>query len=496
MTRKELKQESKLCIKENKGEVIKSTLLYTLLPLIPLFIPLLFGIDFSKLISEATTLPIPTNELVYKSVFNSVPLPGVVAIAILCLLLSYVLTGILHYAYANSFKNMLLEESREGIYKDAFSSIHKIVGLQIVIFLKLMLWSLLLFIPAICVAAMSAYLPDYSLLTKIIGVILIVICIIFITRASLRYSQAVFFLQEENGPIKSIRLSKEMMKGKIGNYFVLGLSFIGIILLLLLPSTALEILSTYLLNINMKIPSIISLIVAGLLSFIVINYLTAYIQMTVSNWHLDNRNDLEEVEDETYSIEDEDNTSKTYNETNSNTSAEDVIIADQTDTNKADTVNSNNVDTVSNENLLQNNEEKLANEEISELETPEDKADNEEIIKTQPNRFIQENDVSNVGEMNVVWAETGQGKEVYTTDSLTDGNEDNNGKKEVEPQKEEMDATYTADEILEAISEEEKGGEVIEPTHIDKKNNELDDEYDIYLADIIDYVYGKDGADS
>jgi uncharacterized membrane protein len=123
-------------------------------------------------------------------------------IAVLQIILSVITTTVII-----RFFFVLSRENNEGyydIYKFAVNNIWTYFKLIFAIGLKIIAWSLLLIIPGII--------------------------------AGISYSQALFIKMEDPSikTFDAIRKSTEMMKGHKGKYFMLGLSFIGWVLLSML----------------------------------------------------------------------------------------------------------------------------------------------------------------------------------------------------------------------------------------------------------------------
>lgn len=110
----------------------------------------------------------------------------------------FILSTLLDFGY-HSFCLKVAKRDSSLSYGDLFSSaayLLKALGLCIMMGIFITLWTLLLIIPGII--------------------------------ASLRYSQAIFIMAEnpDKGIFECIRESKSMMDGRLGEYFVLNLSFI------------------------------------------------------------------------------------------------------------------------------------------------------------------------------------------------------------------------------------------------------------------------------
>ncbi len=117
-----------------------------------------------------------------------------------------IITGPLSLGLATFFLNLHRDQNPiiENLF-DGFKSFSRALVLQLWIVLFTFLWSLLFFIPGII--------------------------------AALRYSMSFYILHDhpEMNPKDALKLSKQMMLGRKGKLFLLGLSFIGWAILAVLP---------------------------------------------------------------------------------------------------------------------------------------------------------------------------------------------------------------------------------------------------------------------
>lgn len=105
---------------------------------------------------------------------------------------------------------------------------HKFIGLNLIIFLLMMVWSIPYYV-VLAVAAITDFIPVMVVLLIITYLLLLVGVMI----TSLYVSQATFIFVEapDKGVFKCLKESVEMMKGNKGSLFYINLSFIGLIIL-------------------------------------------------------------------------------------------------------------------------------------------------------------------------------------------------------------------------------------------------------------------------
>ena len=89
----------------------------------------------------------------------------------------------------------------------------------------------LIMVSVVSIALSSSYMAFTAAL--IFGVILLIVGLVFLVIISLTFSQATFLMADNDtlGPIQSLKISHQIMKGHKGSMFYLGLSFIGMNLL-------------------------------------------------------------------------------------------------------------------------------------------------------------------------------------------------------------------------------------------------------------------------
>lgn len=152
--------------------------------------------------------------------------------------------GLAHYALRLSRG----EQRGMGDLFEAFSFAGRSIGMNLLTVLYTLLWTLLLMAGFAVVGGAGAYLMDH---TMVGGIALIVVAyaalMVGLVRISLRYAMAPFALAEdpEGGAAQAVRRSVRMMKGKKGKLFVLGLSYLGWELLVLLIGLAVLVLGVF-----------------------------------------------------------------------------------------------------------------------------------------------------------------------------------------------------------------------------------------------------------
>lgn len=192
MDRSILKMDAKTAMKEAAVSPYGVTIIYGIIILILTVVQRAFD--------EWGTIIIKAGEYIDPAQLTSYAVSSVAFTAIY-----FVITTILEFGYLLYCLKVSNRDSSMS-YSDLFLGIRyvfKVLGLSIMMFIFIFLWSLLLIVPGI----IAAY----------------------------RYSQAVFILAEnpEKGIMQCIRESKEMMINHKFEYFVLELSFILWFLLLL-----------------------------------------------------------------------------------------------------------------------------------------------------------------------------------------------------------------------------------------------------------------------
>lgn len=184
--RKQLKLDAKAALKGNWGKSIVIFLIY-------------FAISFalSGIINLVATPKTYFYDSMGRLIYSSHS-PETSVILVILYLIMYVLIAPLIVGISSFF--LKLSNYQPVKVSELFSKFDiflKTAGLFLLMQLKIFLWSLLLIVPGII--------------------------------ASLNYSQA-FYIMAQNpdvGIVEAIELSKQMMKGEKGKYFVLGLSFLG-----------------------------------------------------------------------------------------------------------------------------------------------------------------------------------------------------------------------------------------------------------------------------
>ena len=135
-----------------------------------------------------------------------------------------------------------LARCEEAGYRDlkmGFAYTGRVLGMNLLIWLYSVLWSLAVAVPGVIVIMVLAMIfggSGLGILFVVAAYLAIMVAVIVLI---LRYAQADLALAEnpELGALGAIRRSKELMIGRKGEYFVLGLSFIGWNLLALVISS-------------------------------------------------------------------------------------------------------------------------------------------------------------------------------------------------------------------------------------------------------------------
>ncbi len=119
-----------------------------------------------------------------------------------------------------------------GTVFDFFSSFRmylRAVIMDLLIFLRLLLQAIILFLPCVVLIAFSPETGDYRVLVLLLGYLMGIGAAVAMIPAVLRYYMAGYILVNDNeiSPTGAIKKSVKMTKGTKGSYFILLLSFIG-----------------------------------------------------------------------------------------------------------------------------------------------------------------------------------------------------------------------------------------------------------------------------
>ena len=171
-------------------------------------------------------------EWAFYTVTNSVSLPLVAFVSILLALY----TVVMGYGYVAYCLRLSRQDESAGIGTliEGFSMVGKVLLTHILVAVFTMLWGLALAIPLALVVGLSVAVGGG------IGIAIIVVAYIAyfigVIYFVLRYALADYALFDnpEAGCLAAVRTSKELMQGHKGEFFVLGLSFLGWIILVAL----------------------------------------------------------------------------------------------------------------------------------------------------------------------------------------------------------------------------------------------------------------------
>lgn len=121
------------------------------------------------------------------------------------------------------------ERPTVGRLFSGFPLIGKVILTNLLVWVFLVLWSLLACVVMVVFAVVGGLLMDSA---AVLGVIILIVGMVLVTifeiRISLRYAMVDFVLLDTGCyGMEAIRMSKSMMKGNKGKYFILVLSFVG-----------------------------------------------------------------------------------------------------------------------------------------------------------------------------------------------------------------------------------------------------------------------------
>lgn len=136
---------------------------------------------------------------------------------------------VMNFGLVNYFlKLWRREECGSKSLFDGFTMVWRVIGTQLMVGIFVLLWGLLFAIPLVLVVVVAALLDSAGLgvFVMVLGYIAYTVVLVII---SLKYSLAQLALADhpELGVMGAINRSKRLMEGHKGAYFMLGLSFIG-----------------------------------------------------------------------------------------------------------------------------------------------------------------------------------------------------------------------------------------------------------------------------
>lgn len=146
-------------------------------------------------------------------------------------LLIQLFTSVMNVGYC--FYTMHIARNEQAAYRDifyGFSILGKSIWINILIGLFTFLWTLLFMIPACVTIILGIVMDSYIMLA--LYPILMIAGIAGGIYMSLRYSLSIYFMIDEGCTSRhAINLSKQAMHGRVGEFFILQLTFIGWMLL-------------------------------------------------------------------------------------------------------------------------------------------------------------------------------------------------------------------------------------------------------------------------
>ncbi|MGN0739388.1 MAG: DUF975 family protein [Treponema sp.] len=180
----------------------------------------------------------------------------------------FIATSVLCYAFVFLCLKVVKTDAKLSYsdFTDGFSLIKPAILGNLWNNLFIVLWSLVAIVPVIIIALITAnsmnlpvdksfngiYNWSFHIFTNylpfmILIFLLLIASIIFIAIKSIQYSQMPFIIAENKNISvrKAMKLSIELTKGNKGNLFVLGLSFIGWYLLVLVPVVIVAIIEEF-----------------------------------------------------------------------------------------------------------------------------------------------------------------------------------------------------------------------------------------------------------
>ena len=302
LDRKEIKSEAKEFFKEYKKESLVASLLVIILSFVSSFVPSKL-LSSNKAFVELSNLNLENgmdltkyNEA-WQNVISDKTLLLSLGISFIVIIL---FSSIIEYLFSNTFRRIVNEEEIDDVVITSVKSIFKTLGMNLFMFLKLLAWSLLMFLPVILGGVLLYFFPSLIQHQNIIMIVtyaLMFVVYILVLRAALSYSQGIFLLDMGNGPVQSINKSKEVMKGNLLEYIVFSLSFLGWLLLWFVVFYA-SILSPLLLPTLKNTVHVVITVVGLIISVIGLMYLMSYIKMSEANWFIHKYNETYDVDEE------------------------------------------------------------------------------------------------------------------------------------------------------------------------------------------------------
>ncbi len=232
LNRKEMKLAAKAAMGETKPRYWRVTLVYVLLTTVLVSVVNLFTdnplADYTELVAQGYD---PTAAMAYAFSGSSV----MISIFLSILLILY--SAVMGFGY--SVWSLRISRHGEAGYAtllDGFGMAGRVILMNLLIGVYALLWGLAIMVPAVIIIMLAMNFISSFGVSIVIAVVVYLVALVFYVIVLLRYSLAPYVLIDapESGVNACIRRSKQLMHGNTKFYFVLGLSFLGWYLLLVL----------------------------------------------------------------------------------------------------------------------------------------------------------------------------------------------------------------------------------------------------------------------
>lgn len=223
MTSKDLRNRARTSIAASTSSVVLTAFVYYLLTTcLTTVVNLAVGSpldDYSQLVSAGIDPTIAIRAFSGTSALLSMVLD--VAIALFVLVMSF---GFQFYM----LRVLRQEESSLNDLFFGFSRVGRVLGVELVLYLYLLLWAIVFSIPLLAVLfAFSSGISDVGL--SALMVVWAVLMVVAVMLVACRYAQALYLVmdRDELGPLAAMRESKRLMRGNVWRFIRLFLSFLG-----------------------------------------------------------------------------------------------------------------------------------------------------------------------------------------------------------------------------------------------------------------------------
>ena len=169
---------------------------------------------------------------------------------------------------------------------DGFAMVGRVIGAQILVSIFTFLWAMLLAIPLVVVIFVAATMGGFGIVVVFAAYIAYIMGLIAII---LRYALVDFALADDPalGALGAIQRSKDLMRGYKGAYFVLGLSFLGWMLLCGLLVIVLTVAMTWMTvgGMLLFLPDVVSGVVLAAAGLPIYLWLNPYMYLTTAGFY-------------------------------------------------------------------------------------------------------------------------------------------------------------------------------------------------------------------